>query len=38
MSFVAAGMLARLARGPASDGSGGSARGWGATVRLRRTR
>jgi hypothetical protein len=37
-SFVAAGMLARLARGPASDGSGGSARGWGATVRLRRTR
>ena len=37
-SFVAAGMLARLARGPASGGSRGSARGWGATVRLRRTR
>jgi hypothetical protein len=37
-SFVAAGMLARLARGPASDGSRGSAPGWGATVRPRRTR
>jgi hypothetical protein len=37
-SFVAAGMVARLARGPASDGSRGPARGWDATVRLRRTR
>jgi hypothetical protein len=38
MSFVAAGMLARLTRGPAGGDSRGSARGWGATVRLRRTR
>jgi hypothetical protein len=36
-SVVAAGMLARLARGPAG-GFGRSERGWGATVRPRRTR
>jgi hypothetical protein len=37
-SFVAAAMLARLARGPARDDPRVAARGWGAAVRLRRTR
>jgi hypothetical protein len=37
-SFVAAGMLARLARGPARDDPRAAARGWGAAVRPRRTR